>query len=86
MIRKLRCVSCGRDITRAYKFYIDNLPYCYDCSEEYKRLKKLERVDSLSVMINEDYYKGKLKPSELAEKYHLPVAEIYKRLTNEHIR
>lgn len=76
---KTVCSKCGRDISRAFKFYVEGKPLCYECSEQWKKKKKMG--SPLTRMIREDYKAG-MKPSELAEKYHLSKQEIYMRLTD----
>ena len=92
----LVCCRCGKDITRAMKFY-DRLGgrYCYDCWEEIEIKSRRKPEAHRSANKSEEpkdkryikaLYKQGYKPSEIAEMVGRPKKEVYEVLNNKQDR
>ena len=91
----LVCCKCGRDITRAMKFYDrQGGRYCYDCWEEKEIRNKPQEANKRANKAKEHpdkryikaLYRCGYKPSEIAEMVGIPKKQIYEVLNNKQDR
>lgn len=90
----MKCANCKKDLFKEkIRFYHYANVYCYDCHklEEEKireryRIKKEEEKDEIERGIKgqiRKLHKDGMKPSELSQKFKLPVSMIYQILTQK---